>query len=294
MKEKIGAKSLLKQLVSGVLLQNSSNTLSENEANHIVLMVLNHYLGLSRNDIVLNQPIQMDTQANLQIREALQKIARDEPVQYVLGEADFYGRKFKVNPAVLIPRRETEELVYLIIKENKHKKPHILDIGTGSGCIAITLKKEIPEAEVHGWDISTDALSVTRQNADNLQVEIFSRQVDITNNAINAGHQKFDIIASNPPYVRESERAEMQANVLFEPALALFVPDEQPLLFYASIAQQCIHLKLMNPGGMLYFEVNEYFANETAGLMTDMGLEEVVIVQDMQKKDRFVKGMLSS
>lgn len=294
MKEKIGAKSLFQQLVSDILLYNTSKAISENEARQIAMMILEHYLGTSRNDIVLNKPIHAEQQDDLLVKDAVQRVAKEEPVQYVLGEADFYGRKFKVTPSVLIPRRETEELVYLIVRENTKTNPTILDIGTGSGCIAVTLKGEIPEAEVHAWDISEEALTVAKQNAAQLQSDIFTKRVDIFSDDAAKEALSFDIIVSNPPYVRESEMTEMHDNVLrYEPETALFVSDERPLLFYERITALCTDGGFLKKGGVLYFEINEDLAKETAKILIDKGLADVKIIQDMQKKDRFISGMLS-
>ncbi|TCD00615.1 peptide chain release factor N(5)-glutamine methyltransferase [Pedobacter frigidisoli] len=215
-----------------------------------------------------------------------------KPIQHILGEAHFYGSIFKVDENVLIPRPETEELVDWIISVVNSKSPashlNILDIGTGSGCIPITLKKYLLNAEVSTLDVSLAAINVAKENADSIGVTINFINADILNFATEA---KFDIIVSNPPYIRDLEKAQMHNNVLVhEPHLALFVSDENPLIFYKAIAD--FAKTNLKPDGELYFEINEYLATETIEMLQQKGFVEIELKQDMQGKDRMIKTRL--
>ncbi len=208
------------------------------------------------------------------------------PLQYVLGEADFYGLKFKVSPAVLIPRPETEELVEWVLESAvSNSGLRILDVGTGSGCIAVTLARHLPVAAVKGLDVSQEALSIARHNATVNQVDIEFILADIKGYA---SRDKFDLIVSNPPYVKQEERADMEAHVLdHEPHLALFVADENPLEFYDAIAD--FALEHLRPGGMLFFEINAALGNEMVSLMEAKGFKNSLLRKDMQGKDRMLR-----
>lgn len=294
MKEKYGVKDLYQQMVAKVLSDSPQKVMTNNEADHIVRLILEYYLSTSWNDVLLNKSMDISQNTYNQILEAVWRVTQEEPVQYILKEAHFYGRKFKVSPAVLIPRRETEELVHLILQENPQMNLKILDIGTGSGCIAITLKKELPYANVHAWDISNEAIEITRHNAKEHQAMIITNVIDILNESMIDETLQFDIVVSNPPYVRRCEVSQMQNNVLkYEPSSALFVPDEHPLLFYEQIAQLCAKKNILKKAGRLYLEINEHFGQEIAKILKDTGFKDIRIVNDMQKKDRFVKGLLS-
>ena len=211
-----------------------------------------------------------------------------EPIQLILGQAHFYGMDLKVNTSVLIPRQETEELVDLIIKRNKKKSPSILDIGTGSGCIALGLKKEIPEAHVDAVDISEAALDLAMENSGNLGINVHFQHLDILHEAILPGH--YDIIVSNPPYVTESEKINISKNVLnYEPHSALFVQDNSPLVFYECIVELSrMHL---NKNGMLFFEINERYGEEVRILLSEAGFEHVEILRDLNNKNRIATGV---
>lgn len=221
-----------------------------------------------------------------------QRLLNHEPVQYILGEADFYGLKFKVNKNVLIPRPETEELVYWIIETARQdgRSLSILDIGTGSGCIPITLKTELPTCRIFACDISAKALEMAQKNAVLNDVEVDFFQLDILDKRGWGNIENFDIIVSNPPYIPYSERALMPENVLkFEPDLALFVEEDEPLIFYKTITE--FFLEKSHKSGQLFFEMNEYNAKEVARLLTDNNLKSVQINQDLQGKDRMIRGM---
>jgi|TARA_B110000285_G_C15115511_1_gene613806 release factor glutamine methyltransferase len=226
-----------------------------------------------------------------QLDEIQNRLLKYEPWQHIVGFADFYGSKFHVSPDVLVPRPETEELVQLILD---HVKPMqtVLDIGTGSGCIPISIKKKYEHLMVFGLDVSEAALEIARKNAELNQVEINWRQADILNpkewSRVGA-NQKFDIIVSNPPYVLESDKSKMHQNVLeFDPELALFVADETPLLFYDAIAD--FALQYLNANGQLYFEIHQDFGQQTVALLEKKGFTEVKLVKDLFGNDRIVAG----
>ena len=229
------------------------------------------------------------------ILNALQLLKQEQPIQYILGETEFYSLTFKVNSNTLIPRPETEELVEFVINQQKkteNKPLHILDIGTGSGCIAISLAKNIPSAKVYAFDISTEALKIAKENADLNEVDITFIAGDILNEStwpLFFNDMTFDIVVSNPPYVREKEKPFMKNNVLEnEPHLALFVKDEDPLQFYKAITQFSLsHLK---EKGLLFFEINEFLGNEMIHLLTKHKFENIQLKQDIFKKDRIIKG----
>jgi len=241
--------------------------------------------------IVLDKPLAI-TQAQQQwLAGVIERIKQHEPIQYILEEASFLGREFQVSPAVLIPRPETEELVYEIIQGNAQPGLAILDIGTGSGCIAITLQKALPEAQVDALDISPQALNIARLNAQRWQSTIQLIEADILHDPL--PNKRWDIIVSNPPYVRPSEQRWMHQRVLaYEPKQALFVPDDAPLVFYERIITLALlHLK---QGGRIYFEINEAFGSAIAHLLAMAGFETIQIRQDLQGKDRWVVAVAPS
>lgn len=215
------------------------------------------------------------------------RLLTGEPLQYIIGQADFYGLKFKVSPAVLIPRQETEELVYLVLENHSSDTSlHVLDIGTGSGCIPITLKKYRPNWNVSAVDVSLKALAVAKENSLLNRVVVDFQQLDILSATPIA--DSWDIVISNPPYIPNTEAHMMKENVLkYEPSIALFVEDVDPLLFYREIA---IFSQLaLKKGGYLYFELNEYNANEVAKLINKLGFGSVELFQDISGKDRMIK-----
>ena len=231
-------------------------------------------------------------QESINIKEAdqysliLERLSKAEPLQYVLAEAYFYGLKFKVDSAVLIPRPETEELVELALNtlKNTPSKLNILDIGTGSGCIAITLKHSLSNADVYAMDISPEALDIANQNAINNNTKVHFLEADIRAYKSN---EKFDLIISNPPYVTNREGVHMDKNVMnYEPHLALFVADDSPLEFYIAIT--AFASQNLNKNGFLFFEINANFGKETANLLIDKSFTDIQILKDMQGKDRFI------
>ncbi len=245
---------------------------------------------MSRLDIALNNQKKLSTSEEQKFEEAARRLHNQEPIQYIIGETEFYGLKFKVSPRVLIPRPETEELVKWILTDlntEKNKTFSILDIGTGSGCIAVSLAKNIPGAKVSAVDISSEVLKVAKFNAYKNEVEINFIQQDILKP--DSLSEEFDVIVSNPPYVREMERKEMQQNVLnFEPALALYVKDEDPLIFYRKIAKLAKNSLFKN--GRLYFEVNQYLANDIVDFLKETSFE-TELRKDIYGNFRMLKGI---
>lgn len=275
-----------------VLFQDYSHRLQElyskQEAESLVLWLFEAYLGKKRMDILKNENLE-SLPSGLTL--AMENLMVGMPIQYILGKAPFYGREFEVSPAVLIPRNETEELVHLILKENPKPELRIMDIGTGSGCIPITLDLELNNPAVFGLDISEEALKIASRNAFLLHSKVKFSRLDILQEEL--PFKDLDIIVSNPPYVRYSEKELMHTNVLaHEPHLALFVYDNDPLLFYRVISQKA--KKALKQGGKLYFEINEAFGKQTKELMENLGFEQVRIFEDLNGKERMIRGIRHS
>jgi len=238
--------------------------------------------------VPLNPNDLLNSDISNRILEILDELKKGNPVQYVIGEADFMDMVFEVNPSVLIPRPETEELVHWIVSNNKDNSPKILDIGTGSGCIAISLAKYISNARVSALDVSERALGVAKLNAKKNGVNVGFIIGDILE-LLEIDGAPFDIIVSNPPYVRELEKQLMSRNVTdFEPHLALFVSDNDPLLFYRTIAQKSQNW--LKPNGQLYFEINEAFGNEIKDMLIGIGFRDIEIRKDINGKERMAFG----
>jgi release factor glutamine methyltransferase len=261
----------------------------QEEARSIVFILLAHKLCLKKTDILANKLL--PPEASLEdLQTDIDRLMRHEPIQYVIGETEFFGRRFFVSPSVLIPRPETEELVAWILQHYQGSPIpiRILDIGTGSGCIAITLAKELPKASVTAWDISPDALSVAANNAILQQAAVVFEQVDILNPANWSQVSAFDCIVSNPPYVTRGEITQMRPNVTaYEPHLALFVEDDSPLLFYESIVRFCQNY--LRTEGQCYVEVNEQYAADVQRLFEINGFTNAEIYRDLFDKPRFVR-----
>ena len=262
----------------------------QSEIESIFSILVQHQLSLDKASMILAYSKELTTSDSSWFIEALNRLNKKEPVQYIIASCSFYNLTFKVNPSVLIPRSETEELVDWILKDMQEKKPDkkitILDIGTGSGCIAISLAKHISNAEIWALDISKKALTIAKENTDTNKVSIKFLQQDILKNP----HlpQKFDLIVSNPPYVRDLEKELIHENVKeFEPSTALFVTDENPLVFYDKIAE--LSLNYLNPKGSLYFEINQYLAKETKELMQKKGFKELQFRKDLLGNDRMLR-----
>lgn len=250
-------------------------------------MITTSVLGKSRVELALEPHFILSNNQVEQIEQILNRLEKNEPIQYILGKTQFYGLTLNVNPNVLIPRPETEELVDWILKENLTQNPNLslLDIGTGSGAIAISLSKNFL-GEVTAFDISELALDTAQENADLNQSFVHFIEFDILNDCWEG--EPFDIIVSNPPYVRELEKQEIKANVLeFEPHLALFVPDHNPLLFYDRIAD--FALQHLNENGKLYFEINQYLGLETCELLQKKGFKNIELKKDIYGNDRMIR-----
>ena len=260
----------------------------EMEAESFFYLILENQRQLRRIDMALNIDLLFSKEEILIWNAILEKLQLEIPIQYILGTTHFYGLKFNVNENVLIPRPETEELVEWIISSvnmPKFKEIKILDIGTGSGCIAISLAKNIPNAEVFAIDISDKALATAKENADLNKVAIAFIQRNILET--NDLEQQFDIIVSNPPYVRNLEKAEIKSNVLAnEPHLALFVEDNDALIFYRKIAE--LATKNLSPEGKLFFEINQYLGKETVELLEKMQFKNIELRKDIYGNDRMI------
>jgi release factor glutamine methyltransferase len=270
----------------------------KDEVDSFFRILMEQYLNIKRIQLVLNPEYTITSEQEQWFLNALRELKHHKPIQYIIGETEFYGLPFKVNADTLIPRPETEELVALVIANSKitklKSKPlTILDIGTGTGCIAISLAKQIPQAHVHAIDVSEKALSIAKHNAELNGVHIEFIQDDILNlrhvELVSASHN-FDIIVSNPPYVRHVEKAEIQPNVLEnEPHLALFVDDENPLQFYKAICEYAQHH--LKEDGLLYFEINEYLGREMIQLLESFAFQSIELKKDVFGKDRMIKGV---
>lgn len=263
------------------------------EASAIARMVLTECFGISQTDIYMGKDIQLSEDDEHKLENILQRLKNYEPVQYILGRAPFCGRDFHVAPGVLIPRPETEELIEIVLRDHPTTPPQrILDIGTGSGCIPITLAHHWPQSHVEGWDISHEALSIARINDEQCRTHVHFVSHDVLH-MDECEEGGFDLIVSNPPYIKQCERAQMERNVLdWEPSLALFVPDEDPLLFYRTIVQHAVN-GLLNPNGWLYFEINREHGADTARLLEENGFSHVQLLKDLSGNDRIVKGTLT-
>lgn len=258
------------------------------EARAVTDYVLDVCFGLSKADILCGAVEEMTAEKTAELNKIFGRLMEGEPVQYVLGRAEFCGRWFSVRPGVLIPRPETEELCAWITADSKASaSPKVLDIGTGSGCIAITLQLDMPESKVTAWDISADALDVARENAQQLGANVNFVKLD----ALNAKPEgEWDVIVSNPPYICEKEKKDMAVNVLeHEPHTALFVPDTDPLLFYRAITRLAV--QTLSKGGRLYFEINPIYADDTCHMMRAEGMTAVELRSDMYGKQRMAKGI---
>jgi len=258
------------------------------EVESLTRLILEHVTGFNRLQMHLNQTEPLPEPKIMQITEILNRLLRNEPIQYILGETEFYGLKFTVTPDVLIPRAETEELVDWIILEEKAHCKSLLDIGTGSGCIPISIDKNTNIDDVDGWDISEQALQIARSNAirNDSKVKFFYQDIFAPTGITE--HSQWDVIVSNPPYVLMEESDLMERNVVdFEPHVALFVPDHDPLIFYRAIARfAAAHLQLH---GSLYFEINEAMGEQIAKLLREFGFQDIQIRRDLQGKSRMIK-----
>lgn len=259
----------------------------DNESVSIASLIMEHSGFPS--PVYLKKPeLIPDSSTIAQINEIVSDIHTYKPIQYILGHTLFCDLKILVNENVLIPRPETEEMIYKIFDSNTAAPKAILDIGTGSGCMALALKHKYPSSSVFGLDISREALKLAAENSRLTQLDIELLEGDILRGTPADMNTGFDLIVSNPPYVLKSERAQMEANVLnFEPASALFVEDQNPLLFYNAIARFC--RDRLNPGGVLWVEINEQFGSELVSILEDYPMEKIILHKDIHEKERFIE-----
>jgi len=257
------------------------------EAERFFAIALEELKGWKRSDLALNPDAQLSGGDMEKWNDVLAALETQKPIQYIFGKAHFYGLEFEVNENTLIPRPETEELVEWIISENNVKGSiNIIDIGTGSGCIAIALAKNLTDASVSAIDVSEGALATAKRNAVHNKTSVNFILKDIL--AADELPQQYDVIVSNPPYVRNLEKEEIKENVLqYEPHLALFVDDNDPLIFYRKIA--LLAKEWLSPNGRLYFEINQYLGSETVQMLEDLGFTNVVLKKDMYGNDRMIE-----
>ncbi len=275
------------------------------EANALIMILLEHYFDINRIKIAMNPELRLSESELLTLHFAVKELLKNRPVQYVIGETEFCGMRFFVNEDVLIPRPETEELVNQLAfnphpsfrpkRSGVEKSPaniSILDIGTGSGCIAISIAKLLKGSVVTAVDISKKALEVAKKNAEANDVNVRFIMDDILNpKNLELIDNQYDIIVSNPPYVCESEKSEMRANVLdYEPSTALFVSDQDPLIFYRKILE--FAKKALNPNGEIWFEINEKLGNDMKNLCFEKGFKNVEIIKDFRERDRILKATI--
>ena len=262
------------------------------EAQSLAFIILKDVLGISRLEVLSNKALGTKSE-NIEnnIKPIIDRLLKNEPVQYILGETEFYGCKIKVDPSVLIPRPETEELVDLIVKTHRNISGlSFLDICTGSGCIAIALNKHLPDSKAFALDISEKAIEVASINTSANKVNVELHTSDILNENIPWPAIFFDFIVSNPPYVRALEKALMEKNVLdYEPHIALFVKNDDPLIFYRRIIP--LASQRLKPNGKLYFEINEEYGQEVRKLMETYCFTDIKVIKDLFGKDRFVTGL---
>ena len=270
----------------------------EGEAQAIIRLVLEVKFGLSLTDIYTGKVNEISRDAAEELDKIMQRLASSEPVQYVLGMEKFCGRSFKVAPGVLIPRPETEVLCRWIEVDNNHpycalQPPvplQVLDVGTGSGCIAVTLALDLYNSAVTAWDISADALLIARDNVHRWDSSVVLQMEDILSISATAKEQKWDIIVSNPPYICDKERSSMAENVLkYEPETALFVPDNDPIKFYRAIAEYGV--TALTDEGKLYFETNPLYIYKVKDMLSNLGYKQIELKEDQFGKQRFVKAM---
>lgn len=275
------SKKLLQYVINNITIDES-----DQEKQSLAYIIIDELFNINKSEIITDRSINISKSQGKELKTFIERINKNEPIQYILEEAEFYGRKFNVAQGVLIPRNETEELVDLIIKDSKEKKIKFLDVGTGSACIPITLIKELKLNKGYAIDFDPRVIKIARQNATRHNVDIDFLMIDILTERIPV--IGLDVLVSNPPYITESEKVLMKPNVLnYEPNTALFVSDEDPLIFYQKIAtagRDCL-----KDEGRLYFEINERFGNQVAQLLENEGYKNIEIIQDINGKDRIVK-----
>ena len=260
---------------------------SDSEALALAKMLLVEVFGFSTLELYGGKDKEFSEKHRSVLAEMIRRLQKNEPIQYIIGIESFCGLTFEVNPNVLIPRPETQELVSWSVEDCQvDGAVRILDVGTGSGCIPVSLAKQLPMAEVESWDISEGALEVASRNCGRNGVKVLLRQKDV----LNASPEGvlYDVIVSNPPYIADREKVDMEANVLdWEPSLALFVPDDDPLLFYRKIAQ--LGCEMLKEGGSLYFEINRAYGHDTSLMLSELGYSRIELKKDSWGNDRMIK-----
>ncbi len=261
---------------------------SAREIRMMFQLALKKRLNLSDSDLLLSDELRMSESDLLYFRSIVKRLLDSEPFQYIFGETEFYGLILKTDKRALIPRPETEELVDWILKSHKDLE-NIVDVCSGSGCISLALKKNIPQAIVTGIDISSEALSLSKENAQLNQLDVTFEENDVLQNSLPFEKNSLDVIVSNPPYVMENEKVEMHNHVLeHEPHLALFVEDNNPLIFYREISKKA--MELLKTEGWIYFEINEQFGKEMQELLQESGFKNIELKADLQEKNRMIRG----
>lgn len=259
---------------------------NEAEVTALTRIIATEILGIASATYYLKDSVTLTPTEEATLSGTIERLKRHEPIQYIQGYTEFCGLRFKVNRATLIPRPETSELVEWIAGDHKGKAVNILDIGTGSGCIAVSLAHRLPLSNVTAWDISPEAIAIAIENSKEENTKVTFEIVDILTQHPTEG--VFDVIVSNPPYIKESEKSAMQPNVLdWEPHTALFVPNNDPLIFYRTIAQKA--MTMLTTGGTLYFEINRAHGAETMNMLTDFGYKNIELRQDFAGNDRMIK-----
>ena len=275
-------KAIARQISEGL-----SSCYAAGEVSALTRIITMELLGVSQMTYFLKDNVTLTAKQEALLDNAIERLKKQEPIQYILGYSDFCGLRFKVTQATLIPRPETSELVEWIASEATGKAS-ILDIGTGSGCIAVSLAHKLSQSKVTAWDISNDALAIAAKNSKTNKCAVSFEHVDIL--AYQPTGELFDIIVSNPPYIKEVEKEQMEANVLdWEPHTALFVPDNDPLLFYRTIAQK--GLTMLRNGGRLYFEINRAHGKETAEMLAALGYTSIELRKDFAENDRMIRAV---
>ena len=266
------------------------NIYAKEEISALTRAICCDMLGIATTTYYIKEKVTLTTEQERRLEEILRRLQQGEPLQHIEGKAPFCGMEFRVTPDTLIPRPETAELVEWIVHDHASQSPRILDLGTGSGCIAISLSKQLPQAEVEACDISREALAVATENNGRNGTSVRFFHHDILNLSTPLPHS-YNILVSNPPYIKQSEAAEMERHVTeWEPHTALFVPDEDPLRFYRAIAEIGMTTALL-PGGHIYVEINQALGAETVALFESYGYKEVTLRRDIYGNDRMVKGV---
>lgn len=278
------------QQMTSYIKQALAEAYPEGEVRAFVRILFEEWLHYSTVDIYLRADCEVPYFVEQKMRRAVERLLAHEPIQHIVGVAHFHGHRFKVDRHTLIPRPETEQLVDMIIDQNPDTDLRVLDIGTGSGCIAISLARAMKFAQVTAFDVSQAALDVAAGNASALGAKVKFCLTDIL--SAKPSDNQFDIIVSNPPYICHNEKSQMESNVLlYEPHTALFVPDDDPLLFYRAIAQYAS--RALSPNGKLYFEINAAYGNATAQLLKQHAFTDIEIVRDFYGRDRFVSALMA-